>query len=137
MVRFAVVREIFKSNYFVVYLDDEHKIVRRQRTELGLTANADIELAYAELLGAVELLHQPNYTLLADLRLAPPRNDPTYEGIARRYYDRLYAGFRKIAIVVKTEAGRLQVRRFATPKVAARMRAFTTEQAALDFLLKG
>lgn len=126
--------EIFRSAHFVISLDDEHKILRRQRTGLGYTSSAEIDAAYEAMLEAVESLHRPEYALLADVRLAPPRNDAPFEGVIRRYYDRLYRGFHKGAALVKTEAGRLQVARLMTPEVASRVRVFTNEQAALDFL---
>ncbi|HEU4412084.1 MAG TPA: hypothetical protein VFS43_42980 [Polyangiaceae bacterium] len=129
-------REIYQSAHLVVTLDEEHKIVRRQRTRAGYESTYEIQVAYQALLDACEHLHRPEYMLLADLRLAPPRNDPAFEQVVSRYYDRLYGGFRKIAILVQTEAGRLQMMRLATPSVAGRMRAFTSESAALEYLLR-
>jgi hypothetical protein len=130
------VREIYQSAHFLITLDDEHRLIRRQRTELGYESIAEVETAYRAVLEAAEHLHRPDHLLLADMRQAPPRNDPTFERAVALYYDRLYAGFRKISALVKTEAGRLQIIRLMSPSVAPRMRVFTNEQAALDHLLK-
>lgn len=127
-------RELYRSAHFLVTFDEERKLVCRKRTDLGFASPAQIEAAYAALLDVVEPFHHPDHALLADLRLAPPRNDPAYEAIISLYYHRLFAGFHKIAVLVKMEAGRLQILRLATPEVAPRMRPFTDERAAFDFL---
>jgi hypothetical protein len=71
--------------------------------------------------------------MLVDLRDAPPRNDDGYEAIARRHGPGLYASFRKVAVLVHSAAGRLQVRRFldvTRPDAAV----FTDERDASAFL---
>lgn len=128
-------REIYRSAHFLITLDEEHRLVRRQRTEVGYDSVVEVESAYREVLEAVGHLHDHHHLLLADLRQAPPRNDPIFEQVVAIYYDQLYGGFRKMAALVKSEVGRLQVTRLMTPSVAPRLRVFTSEQAALDHLL--
>jgi hypothetical protein len=128
------VRELFRSAHFLVDLDEAHKVLVRRRTERGYTSTAEIEAAYEALFAAVESFHRPEYGLLSDLRLAPPRNDSSFERAVARYHTRFYSNFRKIAHVVKSEAGRLQLTRLAQPETARRMRVFTSEAMALEFL---
>ena len=109
-------------------------MVRRQRTALGYDSLAEIVEAYEALFDAVESFHRPQYALLSDMRLAPPRNDPDFEQTVGRYHARFYGGFHKIAQLVKSEVGRLQIVRLAQPDTARRLRVFTNEAAALDFL---
>ncbi|HEU4534015.1 MAG TPA: hypothetical protein VFS00_07855 [Polyangiaceae bacterium] len=127
-------RELFRSAHFLVELDEANKVLFRRRTERGYTSAAEIEAAYEALFSAVEPFHRPEYGLLSDLRLAPPRNDPTFERAVGRYHVRFYSHFHKIAHVVLTEAGRLQIARLAQPDVARRLRVFTSEAMALEFL---
>jgi hypothetical protein len=131
----GTVREIYRSAHYVIGVDDERRLVRRQRTGAGYASVAEVDAAYATMLEAAAPWHEPRYTLLSDLRLAPPRNDPAFEQVVTRYYDRLYSGFRKVAALVQTEAGRLHMTRLMTPEIAPRMRVFTSEPAALEFLL--
>ncbi|HEU4405617.1 MAG TPA: hypothetical protein VFS43_10030 [Polyangiaceae bacterium] len=127
-------RELYRSAHFLVDLDDIHKVVCRRRTAVGYGSTAELEAAYEALFAAVESYHRPEYALLSDLRLAPPRNDPAFEQTIGRYHARFYAGFRRIAHVVLSEAGRLQIARLAQPDTARRMRVFTSEAAAFEFL---
>jgi hypothetical protein len=129
-----LVREVFRSAHFVVELDDTFKVLCRRRTDVGYTSTADIDAAYRALFDRVEGYHRPEFGLLSDLRLAPPRNDPAFEEAVSRYHERFYAGFHRIAHLVRTEAGRLQIARLARPETARRMRVFLDERAALDFL---
>jgi hypothetical protein len=91
--------------------------------------------AYEAQIAAFDQVNRVECALLVDLRLVPPRNDPAFEGVVARYQERLYAGFRKVAIVVKFEAGRLQLSRMMAPEDAPRFRAFLDEQAAVGYLL--
>lgn len=127
-------RELYRSAYFLVELDEVNNVLCRRRTEAGYDSLAQIDVAYEALFAAVELFHRPEYSLLSDLRLAPPRNDAAFEQAVGRYHTRFYAGFYRIAHIVKTEAGRLQIARLAHPDTAKRMRVFTNEADAFDFL---
>jgi hypothetical protein len=131
---FALVREIYRSAHFLVDVDDVSNVFRRRRTDVGYASTDEIDSAYDALFAAVESFHRPEYGLLSDMRLAPPRNDAAFERAVGRYHARFYGGFHKIAHLVKSEAGRLQITRMARPDTARRMRVFTSETAALDFL---
>jgi hypothetical protein len=129
------VRELYRCEHFVVTLDEARRILRRQRTVAGYASIEQVDRVYATLLDAVERYHRPDYGLLVDLRLAPPRNDDAFEAVVGRYFPRLYGDFRKVASLVKMEAGRLQVLRLAAPGAAGRHGVFTDEAAATEFLL--
>lgn len=131
---FAPVREIYRSAHFLVDVDDVSNVLRRRRTDVGYASTDEIDRAYDALFAAVESFHRPEYGLLSDMRLAPPRNDPAFERAVGRYHARFYGGFHKIAHLVRSEAGRLQITRMAHPDTARRMRVFTSEAEALDFL---
>ena len=61
---------------------------------------------------ALDHVDRAAYALLINLRLAPPRNDDAFEALVTQYQPALYDGFRRVAVVVATAAGRLRLRRF-------------------------
>ncbi len=126
-------REILKSRWFHLLVDDDARIVRRVRTAERFETVAEIDGAYAALCAAFDGLDRPRFAQLADAREAPARNDPQFEAVVTRYHPRLYAGFRAAAALVRTAAGRLQMRRmFDTSGVDVRV--FSDEAEAIAYL---
>jgi len=127
------VRDVLRSKHFVVTIDEERHILRRARTSAPFESMEEVQAAYAALLDALRPLHRPLYGQLIDAREAPPRNDAAFESVVTSHHKDLYAGFRCSAVLVKTAAGRLQVRRMLD---ASRIEAhvFLDETAALAYL---
>jgi hypothetical protein len=130
------VREIHKSPFFHVTVDDERRIVRRSRTERGFETLAEAQEAYESMLKAIDRVDRVTHMLLVDMRPAPPRNDPGFEQLVGRLYPRLYSGFPRIAALTKTQAGRLQLTRVAQT-FGYDIRTFMTEPEALSYLEGG
>jgi hypothetical protein len=128
------VRELYRSDYFILTLDEERKLVRRQRTALPYTTLAQLAHTYEAMIDVCKPWQRPEYVLLVDMRVARPRNDPAFEQIVGQYYERINAGFGKVAVLVSTEAGRLQVQRTIHSSVVGRLRAFCDEREALSYL---
>jgi hypothetical protein len=128
-----VTRDLLRSQHFIVTVDDVARLVRRARTAAPFESVEQIESAYEALLRALEAIDRPRYAQLIDARMAPPRNDPAFEAAVTRYHDALYSGFRAVAVLVRSAAGRLQVRRMLDASgVGAPV--FSDEAAALAFL---
>jgi hypothetical protein len=125
--------ELYRSDHFLVTCDDERKIVRRVRTDRRFESIEEVELAYSAVARVCAPLARRQYGLLVDVRLAPARNDPAYEEVIARYSGRLYGGFRGVAMLARTEAGRLQITRVAQ-SYGTKVRAFIDEAAALAYL---
>lgn len=115
-------------------IDEERRLVRRTRTALGFPSLEAAQADYEAMLESYEHIDRPEYALLIDVRAAPPRNDPAFEKMVRAYHDRLYSGFRRLATLVKTQAGKLQVTRLFQRSSFA-MRVFHDDEAgALEYL---
>ena len=127
-------RELFRSEHFLINVDDERGLLRRVRTAQPFASLAEIDRAYVDLLRAMEAVERRRYVALIDVRLAPPRNDPAFEQIVGLYRVRLFNGFRRAAILAKTEAGRLQIGRLYQ-NLPFEVRTFLDEAAALAYLL--
>jgi hypothetical protein len=128
-------RELSRTAYFLITVDDEKKLVRRIRSNKAYESIADVELAHEAALKALDGIERRRHVLLVDVRLAPPRNDPAFEQAIQRYLPRLHVGFRRLAVLVQTEAGKLQIKRM-TSSIPADLHVFTDEPAALSFLLR-
>lgn len=107
-------REILHTSHFVVTEDAIARIVTRSRTAERFTSAEEVTSEYDGLVRALDRVERSTYAVLVDLRLAPPRNDEAFEEIVGRYHVPLYDRFRRVAVVVHTAAGRLQLRRFLT-----------------------
>lgn len=114
-------------------LDEDRKLVRRARTDKAFPTIETAGEAYDAMLVALEQIDRREHVLLVDMRLAPPRNDPAFEAFVARYTVRLYAGFRRMAALVKTQAGRLQLARVFA-ELEMEIPAFMDEAQAIDYL---
>lgn len=128
-----MLRELLRTKHTRIVADDAARVVSRERTGERFATLDEVATEYAAIGAALGTLDRAVYASLVDLRLAPPRNDEPYEEIARRHNAQLYAGFRRVAVLVQTAAGRLQLRRFldvTRPDAAV----FTDEREARAFL---
>lgn len=67
------------------------------------------------------------------MRAAPQRNDPEFEQAASHQPAVLSAGFVRVAVLVRTASGRLQVGRHIRTQAIA-MNMFNDESAAMSYL---
>jgi hypothetical protein len=127
------VRELLHTSHFLVTEQPIVRILTRSRTAERFTTAEQVTAEYDALVRALDRVERSAYSVLVDLRLAPPRNDEAFEEIVARYHARLYERFRRVAVVVQSAAGRLQLRRFLS---AARpdARVFTDVDEATAFL---
>lgn len=108
------VRELLHTAHFVLVEDEHTRIVTRSRTAQRFGSLEELVAEYDGLVRALAPIDRSVYAHLFDLRQAPSRNDEAFEAAVTRYQVPLYAGFRGVAVVVATAAGRLQLRRFLT-----------------------
>lgn len=93
--------------------DERRRLVRYTRTSQGFSSISELEETYKNLIQSTSRLDLRHLALLVDLREAPPRNDPAFEGAIARYRGPMMQGFARVAVLVKSAVGRLQVRRHA------------------------
>jgi hypothetical protein len=107
-----VQREVFRTAHSKIVIDDEARLVMRERTSQRFASIEEVTAEYEAIARTLDLVPRESFAVLVDLRSAPPRNDEAYEEVARRYGQRLYGRFRKVAVLVQTAAGKLQLHRF-------------------------
>jgi hypothetical protein len=79
-------------------------------------------------------IDKASHTLLIDLRAAPGRNDAEYERSVSGYRIAMLTGFPKVALVVQSLTGQMQVQRHMREDGFNNARVFLDEMAAMAWL---
>jgi hypothetical protein len=130
-------RLVAESPYFSVKADDEHRIVRIVRSAQVYPDIETLNAANARRLQVINEFRGKHYKLLLDARLGPMRNDPAFEAAAMESRNATFKVFDRVAILVKTAVGALQMQRLQTTQKVPEGTARTFENdeaAALKFL---
>jgi hypothetical protein len=105
---------------------------RARRTPVPTGSADDLKKTADAMLKAVGSVDRSHLGLLVDAREGPLRNDAEFESLVRPWQQAMIAGFARIAILVKTPAGKMQVERLLGGD-NQRARVFTDEAAAMKF----
>ena len=122
---------LLATAYGSIIWDTNHSIARFVRTSLGYATVEDIEREGTLVERALQKAGK--IRLLVDLRAAIPRNDPEFEADIVKFRRKLWGGGQKIAILVNTAMGALQVKRHMRED-GVTVEVFTQEAAALAYL---
>jgi hypothetical protein len=124
---------ILDSEYFRIEVDSRGGILWMRRTATPMTTLADTVTAQTEVIDRLNLLARRHLALLVDLREAPSRNDPEFELAVKQFRQELFALFQRGAVLVRTQAGKMQlVRHIRSDGGGAKI--FDDEWAALEYL---
>lgn len=104
-------REIYRDDYLHVLLEQEGSLVRVVRSARAFRDPATIEQTFSTVCAVLRALELKDCDLLADLRLAPGRNEPESEQALARSRNQIYPLFRKRAVLVQSAIGKLQLSR--------------------------
>jgi hypothetical protein len=129
----SLVRELLHTAHFLLVEDPVARIVTRTRTAERFTSLEVLASEYDGVVRALQRVDRSVYAHLVDLRQAPSRNDDAFEAAVTHYQAPLYDGFRRVAVIVATAAGRLQLRRFLT-EYRADGQVFTDPEEATAYL---
>jgi hypothetical protein len=125
----------WNDDYMRLEIEPQRRLVLQVRTAHAYedipTVTQSIE-SIVEQRGEIDRSH---YALLQDLRLARGRNDPEFEATMATLLPRLSGGFRRVAVLVVTNIGRLQVPRYLD-RDGIPGRGFLDEGAALRWALE-
>jgi hypothetical protein len=94
-----------------VLIDRSLGLVRYERTALSFDDVESIEVTHDSIVRSVEAYDRSRLVLLVDLREGPARNDPAFEVAMARHRPRILGGYRRVASLVRTAVGKLQVGR--------------------------
>jgi hypothetical protein len=104
---------LLTSPHGTLELDRVRRLVRMARSAVPFHTLEECRAYYGAVASTVEKLERRALALLVDVRDAPARNDPAFEGTIAAYRKRMVNGFSRVAVLVKTAAGKLNVARHA------------------------
>jgi hypothetical protein len=120
--------ERLASAYYRVDVDEASRLVRLERSVTPFPTVAEAVSASEAMLRAVA--PHAGWRLLFDLRRGPARNDPEFEKATAPLRERLHKLFPRMALLVRTVAGGMHVRRLARGPAGI----FLDEAGALRYL---
>lgn len=116
-----------------VEIDAEHGLVRHTRSARMYDDVPSLITSLRAMLDQTQHLDRSQYVLLQDMRAARGRNDPEFEQVITQERAGMSAEFRKLALVVSTNVGRMHVQRHMQ-QMGLQARVFLDEQEALNWL---
>jgi hypothetical protein len=128
--------EVFRNEYQVVAMDPKGPLVRSQRSEIAFPSLEVLEQTVSELCNAFDEIGRENRVLLSDLRAVQGRNDEAFEDRMLKLRPKLYGGFLRVGILVRSSIGALQMKRLVREDGLDRM-VMTDESGLLEYLLHG
>lgn len=104
-------KEVYRNPYMVLRHDVTRKLLIVTRTSVSYPSIETLRDTFVEMETAIGYVSRPRTMLLIDARPAPPRNDPDFEAEFGRLRKHFLREFQKIATLVQTAVGILQVTR--------------------------
>jgi hypothetical protein len=104
-------KEILSNPHIKLSIDVVRQVVRFARTAAPIKDFQQAESEYLQALSTLDTLDRSHYGLLIDVRESPLRNDPAFEDFMSRFRERIFSGFARSAVLIKTAVGELQMNR--------------------------
>lgn len=121
-------RELYRDDYYVIQIDPPRAVVFVKRTAAPFPSIEAVDAAFRAMLSVLDVALVRGYVCVVDSRDALGRNDDAFEDTLGRYRPRLFAPFRRIIMVVRTTAGKLQVERLGRTHGGPQMSVCTTDE---------
>jgi hypothetical protein len=103
-------RVLADSPYFLITLDETHRLVRLTRTPKRFHSLGDVDEVIA-MFHVLDPYRRGSYALLMDARQGPLRSDPALEPSIRRMREAMSRGFPHRAVLLASAVGEAQSRR--------------------------
>jgi hypothetical protein len=127
--------EKLSSPYCTVSLDAAKSVLRFTRTDLPYVSLAAMLDVHDRVGRVFDRLGRDRYVLLVDMRCAPLNHDPGFDAAAAQARRTMVRGFGRLAVLVNTALGALQVKRHMREDNLPGD-VFTDETAALEYLAR-
>jgi hypothetical protein len=102
---------LLTTPHITISIDPDTRMIRYERTTAPYPSMDDYLLMHQRAARVLDGLGRKQRVLLVDMRLAPLNNDPGFERTAARCRHLLVREFARVAVLVKTAIGALQVSR--------------------------
>lgn len=126
---------LLQSPYAIIAHLPGTQILRFKRLPETTSDIPEVRRRLERMVDALNTVDRSEFSLLMDMRDAPTRiTPPEFEQLLDEYRPRLIKGFRKVAVLVKTQVGKLQASRMARQDKLG-VGIFDDEDEALGYLL--
>ena len=125
--------ELYSDEYWRAEQLSGTTIIQVERSAAPFPTPQVLERRFSALIRSLDPLDRPKHALLIDLRSVAGRNDPEFERRIEPGRVRLQRGFRRVAVLVNSVVGQLQVQRHAVQDKAT-LRTFLDHAKALEWL---
>lgn len=122
-----------RTPYWRLENDLARGVVRLIRTDVAFRSLEDLDASVAEIANVLDSMGRANMALLVDLREGPMRTDTAFEHAMAEHRPRILAGITRIAVLVSTPLGAMQLARHQRQGGLEWM-TFNEEPAALTHL---
>ncbi len=126
---------VLETPWINVHTDAHAPLVRYTRTSEPYPSLREMERLHDEAARALDRLGRQRYALLVDMRSSPMNNEPGFERSAARARDVLVRGFPRVAVLVRTAVGSLQINRHIR-EGGHDIAVFQDEVQAIAYLLR-
>lgn len=124
---------LLQTPYLIIARVPGFDVIHFKRLSLALYTLETLHKAMNDAIAAMDTLDRGRFSLLLDVREAPLRTDPEFEQVFAMYRAKLLGGFAKIAVLLKTEVGKLQAMRMGREDKLS-FRTFIDEREAMSYL---
>lgn len=128
--------EVLSNEFLTISVDSKGPLVRHVRSEVPFPSIEVLEKVVADVIRKYDEIGRGQRVLLVDLRAARGRNDSEFEDRMMKLRSRLYGGFLRVGILVKSSVGALQINRMVNEDGIPRM-VMTDEAGLLEYLVRG
>lgn len=123
---------LLTSDHWLMDESGYERVVVLRRTSVPFASAEAIFRSTEEVTSKLRAYHR-RFGVVADLRLAPPRNDAAFEEATRSFRAALQTCFARVAVLLQTPVGVLQVNRVKRDEGAALFFVTMNEDEALLF----
>ena len=128
--------EVFRNEFSTITMDSKGPLVRSTRSDVPFQSLAALEKHVGEMIRTYDQMGREGRVLLNDLRAVQGRNDSDFEDRMSILRPKLYRGFVRVGILVRSVVGTLQIKRMVQEDGLARA-VMTDEAELLEYLIKG
>lgn len=119
--------------HWIIESGTREQIILVRRTANAYASVGEVRSSFEDVRRVIDPLERPTLSVLVDMRLAPPRDDPEFERAAVDQPRYLSRDFKRSAVLIRTATGLLHVQRHMQ-QLGLPMKVFNDEQQAFDYV---
>jgi hypothetical protein len=128
--------EVFRNEFTTISMDPKGVLIRMVRSDVPFSSIEALERSIGEMIRTLDGIGRDKRVLMNDLRAITGRNDSTFEARMKILRPRLYGGFVRVGILVRSSVGALQIKRMVQEDGMDRM-VMTDEAELIEYLVRG